>query len=76
MFRISKKMMIYGRAYFKGKVIGELTNLGFNTVDDVIAELASLLPKDIPNGSNVQFRLTNCDSQMEVVYERSKGKGF
>lgn len=76
MFRISKKMMIYGRAYFKGKVIGELTNLGFNTVDDVIKELASLLPKDIPNGSNVQFRLTNCDSQMEVVYERSKGKGF
>lgn len=76
MFRISKKMMIYGRAYFKGKVIGELTNLGFSTVDDVIAELASLLPKDIPNGSNVQFRLTNCDSQMEVVYERSKGKGF
>ncbi len=76
MFRISKKMMIYGRAYFKGKVISELTNLGFSTVDDVIKELASLLPTDIPNGSNVQFRLTNCDSQMEVVYERSKGKGF
>ncbi len=76
MFRISKKMMIYGRAYFKGKVIGELTNLGFCTVDDVIKELAGLFPKDIPNGSNVQFRLTNCDSQMEVVYERSKGKGF
>lgn len=76
MFRISKKMMIYGRAYFKGKVVGELTDIGFSNVDEVIAELVKQLPKDIPTGCNVQFRLTNCDSQKEVVYERSKGKGF
>lgn len=76
MFRISKKMMIYGRAYFKGKVVGEVTDIGFSTVEDVIAVLAKQLPRDIPKGCNVQFRLTNCDSQKEVVYERSKGKGF
>lgn len=76
MFRISKKMMIYGRAYFKGKVVGELTDIGFSNVDEVIAELVKQLAKDIPTGCNVQFRLTNCDSQKEVVYERSKGKGF
>jgi len=76
MFRISKRMMIYGRAYFKGKVVGEVTDIGFNTVDDVIAVLVKQLPSDIPTGCNVQFRLTNCDSQNEVVYERSKGKGF
>lgn len=76
MFRITKKMMIYARAYFKGKIVAELTNLGFSTVDDVIANLVPLLPSDIPTGCNVQFRLTNCDSQREVVYERSKGKGF
>lgn len=76
MFRISKKMMIYGRAYFKGNVVGEITDIGFNTVEDVIAALVKQLPKDIPTGCNVQFRLTNCDSQKEVVYERSKGKGF
>jgi len=69
-------MMIYGRAYFKGKVVGEVTDIGFNTVDDVIAVLVKQLPSDIPTGCNVQFRLTNCDSQNEVVYERSKGKGF
>lgn len=76
MFRITKKMMIYGRAYFKGKVVSELTDIGFGTVDDVIAALAQKLPKNIPIGSTVQFRLTNCDSQWEAVYERSKGKGF
>lgn len=76
MFRITKKMMIYGRAYFKGKVVSELTDIGFGTVDDVIAALAQKLPKNIPIGSTVQFRLTNCDSQREAVYERSKGKGF
>lgn len=68
--------MIYGRAYFKGKVVSELTDIGFNTVDDVITALAKKLPKSIPTGSTVQFRLTNCDSEREVVYERSKGKGF
>lgn len=76
MFRITPKKMIYGRAYFKGDVIAELTDIGFNTVDDVIAALVKLLPKNIPIGCNVQFRLTNCDSQQEAVYERSKGKGF
>lgn len=76
MFRISKKMMIYGRAYFKGKIVGELTDIGFSNIDEVIAALVKQLPKDIPIGCNVQFRLTNCDSQKEVVYERSKGKGF
>lgn len=76
LFRITKKMMIYGRAYFKGNVVGELTDIGFDTVDDVISALVMQLPRDIPTGCTVQFRLLNCDSQKEVVYERSKGKGF
>lgn len=76
MFRITKKMMIYGRAYFKGDVIGEITDIGFSNVDQVIDRLVEQLPKDIPTGCMVQFRLMNCDSKKEVVYERSKGKGF
>ena len=76
LFRISKKMMIYGRAYFKGKVIAELTDIGFGTVDSIIKALAAQFPDDIPEGCAVQFRITNCDSQKEVVYERTKGKGF
>lgn len=76
LFRISKKMMIYGRAYFKGDVLSELTDIGFSNVDQVITRLATKLPDDIPTGCAVQFRLMNCDSKREVVYERSKGKGF
>lgn len=76
LFRISPKRMIYGRAYFKGDVVAELTDIGFSNVDEVIARLVKQLPKDIPTGCNVQFRLTNCDTQKEAVYERSKGKGF
>ncbi len=76
LFRISKKMMIYGRAYFKGDIVGELTDIGFSNVDEVISELVKQLPKSIPIGCTVQFRLKNCDSQREAVYERSKGKGF
>lgn len=76
LFRISKKMMIYGRAYFKGNIVGELTDIGFSNVDEVISELVKQLPKSIPIGCTVQFRLKNCDSQREAVYERSKGKGF
>ena len=53
-----------------------MTDIGFSTVDEVIAALVKQLPKDIPVGCNVQFRLVNCDSNREVVYERSKGKGF
>jgi len=75
-FRISKKMMIYARAYFKGKVIAEVTDIGFNTIDDVIKRLVPYFPKDMPEGCAVQFRLQNCDSQKEIVYERTKGKGF
>ncbi len=76
LFRISKKMMIYARAYFKGEVIAELTDIGFGTVDAVIKALVKKMRSDIPNGCEVQFRIKNCDSQKEVVYERTKGKGF
>ena len=76
LFRLSRKMMVYGRAYFKGKVLSEFTDIGFSNVDEVIERLASGLPTDIPEGCAVQFRITNCDSQREAVYERTKGKGF
>ena len=76
LFRISPKMMVRGRAYFKGKVMGEVNDIGFNTIDSVISELVKQLPTDIPEGCGVQFRITNCDSQKEIVYTRTKGKGF
>lgn len=76
MFRVTKKMMIYGRVYFKGKLVGELTNIGFSNVREVISSLVKQLPMDIPVGSTVVFRLTNCDFQREAVYKNSKVKFF
>ncbi len=76
LFRITKKMMIYARAYFKGAIIAEFTDIGFNNVDEVIDRIVKAFPHDIPVGCTVQIRLTNCDSQKDVVYERTKGKGF
>lgn len=76
LFRLSRKMMIYARAYFKGAVMAELTDIGFNNVEEVIKTLAAKLPNDIATGCAVQFRIQNCDKGTEVVYERTKGKGF
>lgn len=67
-------MMIYGRAYFKGDVIGEITDIGFSNVDQVIDRLVELLPKDIPTGCMVQFRLMNCDSKRKLYMKEAKGK--
>jgi hypothetical protein len=76
LFRISPKMLIQGRAYFMGKVIGKLKDVGFNNVDDVISTLVAQFPEDLKEGCVVQFRLTNVDSGKEAVYEHTKGKGF
>lgn len=76
LFRISPKMMMYARAYFRGEVLSELTDIGFNTVDDVIKALASKLPASIPDRASVQFRIKNVDTDKEAIYERTKGKGF
>ena len=76
LFRLSPKKMVYARAYYKGKVIGEVTDIGFGTIDDVIKRLVPSFPTDIPEGGAVQFRIQNLDSQSEAVYERTKGKGF
>lgn len=76
LFRISKKMMIYARAYFKGKMLAEITDIGFPNIEAVIKALVEMLPDDIPVGCTVHFRIQNCDSGKEEVYERSKCKGF
>lgn len=76
LFRLSPKMMVYARAYFRGEVLAEVCDIGFNTVDDVIGILAARLPTTIPAMCAVQFRIKNCDTDREAVYERTKGKGF
>lgn len=58
----------------KGTMINP--DIGFSNVEQVMDRLTPKLPDTIPVGCSVQFRIKNCDSQREVVYERTKGKGF
>lgn len=76
LFRLSPKRMVYARAYFRGEVLAEVSDIGFGTVDEVIARLAGQLPDTIPTGCAVQFRIKDVDADREAVYERTKGKGF
>ncbi len=76
LFRLSPKMMVYARAYFRGEVLAEVSDIGFSNVDEVIDRLARQLPDTIPDKCAVQFRIKNLDTDREVVYERTKGKGF
>ncbi len=75
-FRIAPKYMVCGRAYFRGQVLAEVQDTGFSGIEDVIAHLVPMLPDTIPDGCAVQFRIRNVDTEKEVVYERTKGKGF
>lgn len=75
-FRISPKYMVYARAYFRGQVLAEVSDIGFSNIDEVIARLTLTLPATIPERCAVQFRIRNVDTEQEVVYERTKGKGF
>ena len=76
LFRLSPRMMVYARAYFRGEVMAEVSDIGFGNVDEVIDRLARKLPGTIPQGCAVQFRIRNVDNDREAVYERTKGKGF
>ena len=68
--------MVYARAYFRGEVLAEISDIGFGTVEAVIIKLAMMLPDTVPTGCSVQFRIKNVDADREAVYERTKGKGF
>ena len=76
LFRISKKMQIHGVAFYKGEMLAELTDIGFGTVDEVIARLVKELPETIPTRATVYFSITKMDTGKEAIYPRTKGKGF
>lgn len=76
MFRIVPKYMIYARAYFRGEVVAEVSDIGFANIDEVIERIVPKLPTTIPERCAVQFRIKNTDTGREAVYERTKGKGF
>lgn len=74
--RFSAKYMMKGTAYFKGKKLGEVQDIGFNNVDEIIKVLVPFIPDDVPVRSTVQFKIENVDKNQVSVHERTKGKGF
>ena len=75
-FKLSYRYQVHGEAFFQGRKLAEITDVGFNNVDEVISKLVAQLPDDIPNRSMVIFKIENQDKKLSVVYERMKGKGF
>ncbi len=64
-FRLSYRFMVNAAAYHNGKNVAELTDVGFNNVDEVIGRLVKMLPDDIPNRSIVMFKITNMDKGLK-----------
>lgn len=75
-FKLSYRYQVHGEAFFQGRKLAEITDVGFNNVNEVIVKLAAQLPDDIPNRSMVIFKIDNQDKKQSAVYERMKGKGF
>ena len=75
-FRLSYRYMVNAAAYHNGQNVAELTDVGFNNVDEVITRLVTMLPEDIPDRSIVMFKIVNLDKNQTAVYQRQKGKGF
>ena len=76
MFRFSAKHLIHGAAYFRGKLLGEINNTGYNNIDEVLKTLAPVVPDRVPTRSMVQFKIDIIDKGLSQTYERMKGKGF
>ena len=76
MFRFSAKHLIHAGAYFRGKLLGEVRDTGFNNIDEVIQALVPFVPADVPTRSMVQFKIDIVDKGLSQTYERMKGKGF
>lgn len=76
MFRFSAKHLIHGSAYFRGNLLGEVKDTGYNNIEEVIQALVPFVPDDVPTRSMVQFKINIVDKSLTQTYERMKGKGF
>lgn len=74
--RISPKYLIKAGVYFRGKLLSELQEIGFNNKEEVIDKLVAFIPEEIPSRSMLQFKVENVDKGQVAVYERQKEKDF
>lgn len=72
--RISPKYLVRGSLFFRGKMLHEIEDIGFNNKEEVISRLYEYVPEDIPERSMLQFKIENRDRSQVAVYERMKIK--
>lgn len=73
--KFSPRQMMKGTAYFMGKRLGTVQDIGFHNVDEILTKLVTFVPEDVPQGSSVLFKIENLDKNKTAIYERTKGKG-
>ena len=57
--------------YFRGKVLAQVEDVGYNNVNEIINELMSRIPETIPSKTLVQIRIENKDkNETQVIQER------
>lgn len=71
----SYKSLIYGTLYYNKKKIGELADVGFNNIVDVMNNLNDQLPEDIPEMARVDIKIENADTGDMKVYNRMVKNG-
>jgi len=73
LFRFSKKHMIKGTVYFRGRDLGTIQDIGFNNVDEVIKALTPFIPDDMPERATLHFKISILDKGQTMTYERMRG---
>lgn len=53
LFRFSRKHLVRGEVWYKGERHGEVEDVGFGNVDDVIRRLVPFVPEDVPQRAMV-----------------------
>ena len=69
--RFSPKSLIRGSVFFRGRLLGELEDIGYGNVDEVIGSLMPFVPRDVPAGCMLLFRVENVDRGDMAVYKRA-----
>ena len=72
-FRFSKKHMVKGTVFFKGKALGEIQDIGFSNVEQVIKQLVPFIPDDMPHRATLHFKIEIVDKGQSMTYERMRG---
>ncbi len=69
-FVLSTGDMVYGRAYFRGDLVGEVGDIGFSSADEVVSRLSAEVSGVEVSGGLMLFRIKNIDRGCEVVLTR------